>query len=233
MPGRVTSYVYFARQMGFQASWIGGAISVTIIACLLAWAFPVWPGDRAVLAAVQSWQSPWLNTVFETVTYLGWYPVAAAVSLLALVGLLWRRRGADALLLTAAVSSALLTHGLKALVGRPRPDFAIVESAPQNMGFPSGHAAFAILLAGVLIYLAWQHVENPRARWGLCAALALLVLAVGISRVYLGVHWPSDVLGGYLFGATALPLLVVLKDSLERRLSRRPGQNSTFPGVGI
>ena len=209
--------------MGFQAWGITGAVLVTAIAYLAAWAVPVWPGDEALLVAAQSWQSPLLTAAMGAVTYLGWYPVAAALTLASIAGLLWRKRAGDALLVAIAVSSALATHGLKALVGRPRPDFALVEPIPQNMGFPSGHAAFAILLGGVLIYLAWQHVENPRLRWAICAALGLLILAVGLSRVYLGVHWPSDVLGGYLFGATALALLIILKDCLERRLSRRSG----------
>ncbi len=222
-----------ARLMGFRAWSITATMLVTVAAFMAAWAVPVWPGDETLLLAVQNWQSPLMTTALGAVSYLGWYPVAAALTLVSMAPLLWRRRLADALLLSVAVSSALATLGLKALVGRPRPDFAIVDQVPQDMGFPSGHTAFAILLGGVLIYLVWQHVEYPPVRWAVCAILALLVLAVGLSRVYLGVHWPSDVLGGYLFGATALPLLVTLKDSLERRLSRRPGQNSTFPGVGI
>ncbi len=218
---------------GVQAAWIAGTVLLTVVAYVLARAFPVWPGDEAVLATVQSWQSPWLTNAFGAITYLGWYPVAGAASFLALLGLLWRRRIGDALLLVAALSSALLTLVLKALIGRPRPDFAIVDPAPQNMGFPSGHATFAVLLAGVLIYLVWQHVENRILRWLLCGGLTFLALAVGVSRVYLGVHWPSDVLGGYLFGAAVLPLLVVLKDRLTLRLWRSREQDTTFPGVGI
>ncbi len=203
--------------MGFRAWSITATMLITVAAFVAAWAVPVWPGDEALLLAVQDWQSPLMTTALGAVSYLGWYPVAVALTLVSMAPLLWRRRVADALLLSVVVSSALATLGLKALVGRPRPDFAIVDQVPQDMGFPSGHAAFAILLAGVLIYLAWQHVENPRARWGLCAALALLVLAVGLSRVYLGVHWPSDVLGGYLFGATTLLVLIALRDYLNRR----------------
>ena len=174
-----------------------------------------------------------MTMALGAITYVGWYPVAAALTLASLAPLLWRKRVTDALLVVTAASSSLATHGLKVLVGRPRPDYAIVEQVPQSLGFPSGHAAFAMLLGGVLIYLVWQHVEYPPLRWAVCVTLALLVLAVGISRVYLGVHWPSDVLGGYLFGASALPVLIVLKDYLERRLASWGGHNSTFPVVGI
>ena len=126
-------------------------------------------------------------------------------------------------MLATPASFAMVANLLNALVGRPRPDYAIVEHVPQDMGIPSGQATFAFLLGGVLIYLAWQHLEYPPLRWAVCAALALLVLAVGLSRVYLGMHRPSDVLGGYLFGATALSLLIPLKGYLEVRLGGKSG----------
>ncbi len=203
---------------GFRAWAITVTIVITVAAFLAAWALPVWPGDEKLLVSVQSWQSPLMTVALGAITNVGWYPVAAALTLASLVPFLWRKRVGDALLVVAAASSSLATHGLKVLLGRPRPDYAIVEQVPHTMGFPSGHAAFAMLLGGVMIYLVWQQVEYAPLRWAVCVALALLVLAVGLSRIYLGVHWPSDVLGGYLFGASALPVLVFLKDNLEGRL---------------
>lgn len=196
-------------------------IMATVVAYVTAWIVPVWPGDEELLVAVQAWEGPLLTAALGTITYAGWYPVAAALTLTSMAPLLWRKRIGDALLVAIAVSSALFTHGLKALVGRPRPDYAIVEQVSRDMGFPSGHAAFAILLGGALIYLVWQRVDNAPLRWAICAVLAFLVLAVGLSRVYLGVHWPSDVLGGYLFGATVLSLLILAKDYLERLRDRK------------
>ena len=208
-----------ALNMRLRAWAIPVIIVITVAVYLAAWAFPVWPGDEKLLVSVQSWRNPLMTAALGSTTRLGWYPVAAALTLASLAPLLWRKRVGDALLLAAATSSTLAAQGLKVLVGRPRPDYAIVEQVPQSMGFPSGHAAFAMLLGGVLIYLVWQHMEYPLLRWAVCFALALLVLAVGLSRVYLGVHWPSDVLGGYLFGVSTLPALIVLKDHLESRLA--------------
>ena len=118
---------------------ITGTVLVTVAVFLAAWGFPVWPGDEALLVAVQSWRTPLLTAVLGTITYVGWYPVATALTLVSLATFLWRKRVGDALLVATAASSALATHGLKVLVGRPRPDYAIVEQAPQSMGFPSGH----------------------------------------------------------------------------------------------
>ncbi len=198
------------------------------MAFVLAWAFPVWPGDECVLVAVQGWRSPALDVVFRALTYLGWYPVAVALTLVAMVLLLAQRRRVDALLLGIIVSSALLTHPLKALLGRPRPDYAIIEPIPHGMGFPSGHATFAILMGGMVIYLAWRYTASTRVRWGMAAGLALLILGVGLSRVYLGVHWPSDVLGGYLFGGTVLLVAVWLRDWVTVRRGQRSGENTTL-----
>lgn len=224
---------YAFRRARFYGAAVVCTIPVAVAAFVLAWAFPRWPGDEALLTMVQSWQSPALTAVLGTLTRLGWYPVSAAVSLVGVVVLLWRGLRLDALLFTVAVASALMTHPLKAAVGRPRPDAAIVEPVPHDMGFPSGHAAFAILLGGMLIWLVWQHVENRRLRWALTAALVLLILGVGLSRVYLGVHWPSDVLGGYLFGAVVLALLTLARTYVARRERRASGGDTTFSKVGI
>ncbi|MDE2842309.1 MAG: phosphatase PAP2 family protein [Chloroflexota bacterium] len=224
---------YAFRQARFYGAATVCTIPVAVAAFALAWAFPRWPGDEALLTAVQGWQSPPLTAALGTLTRLGWYPVSAAVSLAVVAVLLWRKLRVDALLFALAVASALLTHPLKALVGRPRPEMAIVEPAPHDMGFPSGHAAFAILLCGALIFLTWQHVEDRRLRWGFTAALVLLIVGVGLSRVYLGVHWPSDVVGGYLFGASVLLTLGLLRSYLLRRLGRSSGEDTTFPKVGI
>ena len=198
----------------------GGAL-LTVLVFVLAWAFPVWPGDEESLRAVQGWQSPGLTWIFRLLTYLGWYPVAIAVTVVAVALLFLNRQRADALLLALVTTSASLAPALKPLVGRPRPEYAIIDPIPHSLSFPSGHATFAILLGGMLIYLVGQRVRNPWLRHGLRGGLALLVLLVGISRVYLGIHWPSDVIGGYLFGGVILAAIIRLRDLLVERRNRQ------------
>ena len=201
-----------------KISWKDGALAggalLTVAVFVLAWAFPVWPGDEAALLAVQGWESPGLTAIFRLLTYLGWYPVAIAVTAVVFALLFLNRQRADALLLALVATSAILATALKPLVGRPRPEYAIIDPIPHSLSFPSGHATFAILLSGILIYLVGQRVRNPWLRHGLRGGLALLVMLVGISRVYLGVHWPSDVIGGYLFGGVILLTLIRLRDLL-------------------
>ena len=212
---------------------LAGFAAVTVTAFALAWVFPVWPGDEALLLAAQRWQSPLLTVAVKGLTYLGWYPVAAGLSLVAVVSLLAQRYSLDALLLAIVVSSALMTHPLKALLGRPRPDYAIIDPMPHSMGFPSGHAAFALILGGMVGYLVCQRSENPWLRRCMVAGLGLLVCGVGASRVYLGVHWPSDVLGGYLYGGLVLLAAVRLREFLLLRRGGELDDAATFPKVGI
>ena len=190
-------------------------VGITLAVFVLAWLYPVWPGDEELLIAIQGWQNPVVDPVFRALSFLGWYPVAAALSAAAVLSLLALRRWVDGLALGLVVLSASVAYGLKALLGRARPDYAIIEPVPESFGFPSGHAAFAMLLGGFLAFLAFRHVANPWLRWGIVAGLALLVLGVGTARIYLGVHWPSDVAGGYLYGATVLAVAFRLKDAIE------------------
>ena len=232
------SFVYIRGQMNSSqpvksliTRWnilLAGLVTVTVVAFVFAWAFRTWPGDEALLAAVQGRQSPPLTAFFKAVTLLGWYPVAAAATLAAVALLLLRKRLLDALLVAGCSTSALGSHLLKEIIGRPRPEYAIIDPIPQNFGFPSGHACFAMLLVGALIYLFWRQVESLPLRRGMCAGLGLIILGVGISRVYLGVHWPSDVLGGYLYGGLVLLVAVRLRNYFERRCGGEPDKTPLY-----
>ena len=196
---------------------LAGGVLLTAALFVLAAVFPVWPGDAALLAAVQDWRTPAGTALFLALTRLGWLPLAVAVVALTAVLLLLRRRWAEAALLLLAALPMALAPLLKLPVGRPRPEYGEIESLTLSLSFPSGHAAFAALFGGFLLYLVWQHCGHPWLRYGLAGGLLLLILLVGFSRLYLGVHWPSDVVGGYLYGGVALALAVRLRDGVWRR----------------
>jgi len=102
-------------------------------------------------------------------------------------------------------------HELKQVVDRPRPEYVLLGLEPESPGFPSGHSMYALIFGGLLIYLAGQFLPSLLLkRWSQCC-LAALILAMGASRVYLGVHWPSDVIGGFLYGGLALVGLIALR----------------------
>jgi membrane-associated phospholipid phosphatase len=97
--------------------------------------------------------------------------------------------------------SAVLIVEFKQALGRPRPPLAGAVAAADGYAFPSAHAAVAAAAFGVLAYLCAAGLRSWAGRVAIWATAAVLAAAVGISRVYLGVHWTTDVLGGWAFGA--------------------------------
>ena len=202
------------NKISFKWCCLTGAFLVTVAIFLLAWAFPTFPGDRGALQGFQDNQSGWLDTAALAVTSLGGW--AAAIVMMAGMILYFAisRRRIDALIILFSGAPVLAGFLLKEVVGRARPEYLITGSAPSTMSFPSGHSLFAMVFGGLLIVLVGELVESAPVRRTLQFGLALLILAVGASRVYLGVHWPSDVLGGYLFGGLALLGLIFVRNMM-------------------
>jgi undecaprenyl-diphosphatase len=124
-----------------------------------------------------------------------------------------------AVLLLAVAMGQVIKIAVKDIVGRPRPDPGLVKvliEAKEIHSFPSGHTVHYVVFFGFLWFLAFRLLEPRRWRWPIMALLGGLLLLIGPARVYLGAHWTSDVLGGYLLG-TAL-LLVNIR--LYHRWSR-------------
>lgn len=165
--------------------------------------------DRALLMHFRDASAPgiapgpsWLPGVMRDITALGGIATLSLITLFAsLYLLLVGKRGAALFVLIAVIGGTLISQGLKMLFDRPRPD--LVPNAPVELtaSFPSGHAmlsAVTYLTIGVLL----TRVEAPRRvhAYFLAVAITMTVL-IGVSRVYLGVHWPTDVLAGWCLGA--------------------------------
>jgi undecaprenyl-diphosphatase len=157
--------------------------------------------DSPLIRQADSLRSPALTVVMRLVTDLGdgWMLAAVAV-VTALVLLFVRRRRAAAFVAVTSIGASLMNAGLKAVVARPRPVVLAHLTPAGGFAFPSGHA-----MASAAIYGAVAIVIALRVPW-LAVAVPLLavvlVLGVGVSRVYLGVHYPSDVLVGWVLGVS-------------------------------
>jgi membrane-associated phospholipid phosphatase len=112
-----------------------------------------------------------------------------------------------------AAGSTLLNQGMKFWFGRPRPETAFFEQT--GMSFPSGHAMIGGAFYGLLMYLIWTNVRHTGWRWLLVVALALWVLLIGYSRIYLHVHYASDVLAGWSAGFFFLIVSLSILRKLE------------------
>jgi undecaprenyl-diphosphatase len=169
--------------------------------------------DHTLLGSAAAWRAPWLDEFFLALTWLGslWLLLPASV----LAGFhAYPRVGRISALLVAMLP--LVVAGvcslIKMLVDRDRPRLhEAVAAIPTDAAFPSAHAAQSMAVA-VALAITLPVVGNYR----IAVPLALLVLLVGCSRIYLQVHWPSDVLAGWLVGAviTLLIFFPVLKERL-------------------
>ena len=123
----------------------------------------------------------------------------------------WRRIGRlEAIMILVGGLITLVNTALKLAINRPRPsaDLVHILSSEQGSGFPSGHAFFAILILGLTAYFISINLKNRAPRVLVLLCLIALILLIGTSRVYLGVHWPSDIVGGYLIGGFFLTMLI-------------------------
>lgn len=155
--------------------------------------------DAPLLWRMHGWHSPGLDTWVVTVTRLGyeWFLIPADVLIvLALLAVRRWREGAFAAL--AFLGSALLNMASKQFFQRDRPGLWESIAPETTYSFPSGHAMGSMTFACVVLLLSW----NTRWRWPVLAFAPAFTLLVGTSRVYLGVHYPSDVLAGWLAAIT-------------------------------
>lgn len=155
--------------------------------------------DKLIMAGVYNWRTPPLTTVMLFLSNIGGQILPLIIILV--LGLLWSYRyKVEALELSVATSGGILLNlWLKSLIQRPRPGLEPLL-AETNYSFPSSHAMMALVVYGILAYISFQ--INRKKKIGLVIGIGALVLIglVGMSRIYLGVHYPSDIVGGYIGG---------------------------------
>ncbi len=159
--------------------------------------------DDAIYDFIMSGRSSFLDRYFTFITHFG--DTLSIILVVAVFLLLTRNQ--DGLLLTiSAVSSALVNTLVKHLFVRARPShLRLIKQGGYS--FPSGHAMISICVYGFLLYLVFLRVENKYVKYTLMTILAILIISIGISRIYVGVHYPSDVIGGYFLGGILIALI--------------------------
>jgi undecaprenyl-diphosphatase len=177
--------------------------------------------DEWVRAAVNAHATPTLTTAMRGVTYLGstaFILCASVVVAVVFYFMKWRR--AAALLLITMVGAFVLNTVLKLSFHRSRPDPFFGITAPDSFSFPSGHTLYSFCLFGTLaVIIISSRVRGVAARVAAWSAATVLVFLVGLSRVYLGVHYPTDVVASYL-AASVWVLAVAIGDRLSHRDER-------------
>lgn len=167
--------------------------------------------DHPILDAARSMRSPWVDTAVTGYTNIGG-PIGMPILALLTLGILSVRRRSwtpAIVITTAAAGSLLMTVAGKQFIGRSRPP--LTEAVPPfeySASFPSGHSLNAVVIAGVVAYLLILRQATRRARILTVAAAAVFAVTMGLSRVYLGHHWFTDVLVAWTLGVAWLALVV-------------------------
>lgn len=169
--------------------------------------------DDAVYQFIISWRSSFLDRFFILITQLG-----NTISILCVVGImacLFHNRYSIFLMVSAA-DSVIMNTLVKYCIQRPRPTgLRLIEQGGYS--FPSGHAMISVCVYGYLLYLAYTHISNKYLKYGVSILLLLVILGIGVSRIYVGVHYASDVLAGYLLATIYVILLVEVTKNMKFR----------------
>ena len=212
------------RRVIERARWaeVSFLISLCIYAVMAVFAreYRYFSWDIGLDQAIQSISIPGFRPLMVIVSIFGsgWVPFALVIgACVALI--LWRLRLESVICMVEAAAGAGMNVLVKLLVGRPRPVEPLVNVTTRvtRESFPSGHVVFFVEFFGFLLFLTYVLSRPGAFRRATYAVLGALVLLVGVSRVYLGAHWPSDVVGAYFAGGVWLMLTIEIYRRLKWR----------------
>jgi undecaprenyl-diphosphatase len=167
--------------------------------------------DLGLSRAIYSLRTPFLTQIMLGATFLG---STLFISTLAIIIFLifWikNRKNFAAFLAVTLLASVVLNNLLKYYIHRLRPDISLLINE-LSYSFPSGHAMNSLVFYGLLAYFAHRCIKNGPWRILIDAAAIILVIAIGFSRVYLGAHYPTDIIAGYAAGACVLSLAITFR----------------------
>ena len=188
--------------------------------------------DDKVFNYLQTHVSDENNQVMLFFTFLGKHEFLIPANLILIAYFLFikKHRWYSIKVPAIALSSLALMFGLKHLFDRNRPLIPLLEEA-RGLSFPSGHALMSVTFYGLLVYIVFKGIENRPLKWTLITLLLLLILIIGFSRIYLRVHYASDVIAGFCVGLLWLVICVWVLNRLELFSKREVNKVVEQPAV--
>lgn len=177
-------------------------LSGAVILSFIAQRTQFFPGDMSITARLQKQKNPWFRGFLYWVSEIGFWQFSVPQSI-GVAGIFWALRfRLEAIFILLTTSSNILNALVKRLIKRPRPtkELVTVVRVLNEPSFPSGHVMHYTNFYGLLIYLLATNWRSGRLRNVLITICTILIICIGPSRVYLGAHWPSDVMAGYIYG---------------------------------
>ncbi len=186
--------------------------------------------DRAILLALRKASDPavpigpkWLQLSAIDISALGGFTLQWLLGGAAVVFLIYVRRRAEASWLAASVLGASFANAiLKHMLQRPRPDVVPHLTMVDNASFPSGHAMISAAILLTIGAMLSETVNSSAARATIMLFAGALVILIGLSRLYLGVHWPTDVLAGWCLGGLWALVVFAINRLVRRRMAGKP-----------
>ena len=193
----------------FWLSWLLTALAFAIVAGFAA-ATDYFPADLWLTHRLQDIDSAAFSDTLDWASRMAELPLMAVVGLGGALGLALLATRLGAIWLVMALVATLSNRGIKFLVDRPRPSADLVDVSEDASGFsfPSGHVTAAVVLYGFIFYLATILIPFRPLRLLIQASCLVIIVLTALQRVHVGVHWPSDALGGLLFGGLVLSFLI-------------------------
>lgn len=178
--------------------------------------------DSMIISFVQGLESSVLTNVMKFFTFIGDTKAVIVLSILVIIFLylVLKHRVELLLFIAAIIGSALLNQLLKYSFQRARPELhRLIEV--DNYSFPSGHAMNAFTVYTIISFLLWRHIPTRIGRTALIIISAFMIFAIGISRIYLGVHYPSDIIAGFFASGCWLGVAIWFFQGFQERRSKR------------
>jgi len=200
----MSSFTHWLRQSSLVRIVVGFLLAAAVLA---AFGWLVTGPYKGIVAGFDSnlrytarqIQSPMWTALFLTLTKLGstlYLAIIGSVAGIIFIFLRWFR--APLLLVVVMAGQAALHLGFKWLFERPRPSALINYPTAENFSFPSGHAIGAVCLYGAIAWAVATRAESAAAKAGVAIFAAVMIFLIGVSRIYIGVHYPTDVLAGFI-----------------------------------
>lgn len=159
--------------------------------------------DYVIYSVISNFINPVVTAIFKIITHFGDWTIMLPICILCI--LTFKEKLYKYMVIVNIITVFILNQILKIIVNRERPvGNRLIDVSGYS--FPSGHSMVSMAFYGLFIYLAYKHIENKKIRYLICTFLTVLILAIGISRIYLGVHYASDVAGGFLISIAYLIL---------------------------
>lgn len=159
-----------------------------------------WIFDEPINSFIHSFVNPILTFICIVLARIGGRAGTAILTIVLSIisAVKFKNKKMAIVVILNIVFIGLLNHLIKEYVQRPRPDYRMMNV--DGYSFPSGHSMISMAEWGLLISIAYKYIKNAKIKWLCICLMSILILAMGASRIYLGVHYPSDVISGFLLG---------------------------------